>query len=70
MQPVSSPSDFELQNTLSLCLLRPLTPAAERWLDRHFAGDVQWFAGALVVEPGFLTPMLDDIRRDGLEVAR
>lgn len=72
MKPIAAPPDFELRNSLSLCLLAPLTPAADAWLDRHFAraDEVQWFAGALVVEPRYLAPIVEGIRLDGLEVAR
>jgi hypothetical protein len=70
VEPLFPPPDFEFQKTLSRCLLRPLTPAAERWLDRRFArtGDVEWFAGALVVASSLLPRIVDDIRRDALGV--
>ena len=66
-----SPPDFRLDSCLALILLRPETPAAERWIDDHLARiGMECFDGALVIAPESVAPLVKGIRGDGLEVAR
>jgi hypothetical protein len=57
-----------VENHGSLYLLRPDTRTAQRWLERHVADDAQWFGGALVVEPRYVTDIVEGAREAGLEV--
>jgi hypothetical protein len=73
VEPVCPPPpDFRLDYCLEFVLLRPETPAAERWIDDHIAhsDDVRWFDGAMVIPPESVAPLVKGIRGDGLEVAR
>ena len=48
---------------LSLVLVRPRTVAARAWLQDHTDGT--WFAGALVVEPRYVEPLLVGAAEEG-----
>lgn len=43
--------DFSVENHGSIILLRPLTEAAQDWVDEHIPDDAQMFGTAIVV-PG------------------
>lgn len=61
--------DLVVENHGSLFLLRPMSDAAEEWLNEHLDPDnSQWFAGALVVEPRYIGDIVDGAVADGLEV--
>jgi len=65
--------DFIAQNEGSLVLLRPMNHAAKQWLIDNVgtpADEVQWFGGALVVEPRYLNDLVDGARADGLNTRR
>ena len=70
--PVTSDSpqpDFTLENHGSLFLLRPLTTLAHEWMHEHLPVDhpeTQFFAGAIVVEPRYIGPIVEGIVGDGL----
>ena len=57
-----------VENHGSLYLLRPDTRKAQRWLETHVSEDVQWFGGALVVEPRYVADIVNGAREAGLEV--
>lgn len=61
-------SDFTLTNHGSVCLLRPLSRAAKRWLDEHIDDEAQYHGDAVAVSPRYVQPILDGIAADGLEV--
>jgi hypothetical protein len=66
---VSEPSpDFCVENHFSIFLLRPLTPAAESWIDEHIPDDAQHFGTAVVVEHRFIAEIVRGIQNDGLAV--
>lgn len=61
--------DFAIENHLSLVLVRPLTEAAQVWLDENVANpETQWFGGALVCEPRYVDDLVAGIEGDGLVV--
>jgi hypothetical protein len=74
----SSPSnsksrpDFSFQNHGSICILTPLTPAAEDWFSEHLPVDnpeTQFWAGGIVIEPRYVLDIISGIQSDGLSVA-
>lgn len=70
--PATAPEspDFAVENHLSLVLVRPLTPEANAWLDENVANpDTQWFGGALVCEPRYVSDLVAGIEGDGLTVS-
>lgn len=60
--------DFEIENHGSIVLVRPLTDAAKEFAKRIGDGNTMRFAGALVVEPRFVPPIIEGIEADGLTV--
>lgn len=60
--------DVRIENHGSLYLLRPLSPEARSWFEENVPeGDkVQYFGGALVVEPRFVGDVLVGIRGEGM----
>ena len=61
--------DFTLENHGSLFLLRPQTDRAREWMSEHLPVDnpeTQFFAGAIVVEPRYIGPIVEGIVGDGL----
>ena len=68
--PSESPIvDFALENHGSILLLRPLTTLAREWMNEHLPvenPETQFFAGAIVVEPRYIGPIVEGIVSDGL----
>jgi hypothetical protein len=61
--------DFRLENHGSLFLLLPLTPAAKNWMGEHLPMDnpeTQFWGDAIVIEPRYVTSIVDGILGDGL----
>jgi hypothetical protein len=61
--------DFKLENHGSLFLLRPLNPAAKDWMGEHLPVDdpeTQFWGEAIVIEPRYVTTIVDGILADGL----
>jgi hypothetical protein len=61
--------DFRLENHGSLFLLLPLTPAAKDWMGEHLPMDnpeTQFWGDAIVIEPRYVTSIVDGILGDGL----
>lgn len=61
--------DFVLENHGSLFLLRSLTALAHEWMNEHLPVDhpeTQFFAGAIVIEPRYIGPIVEGIVGDGL----
>jgi hypothetical protein len=68
-KPAANIPDFELQNCGSLFLLRPLNSAAKEWMQGHLPVDspeTQFWGDAIVIEPRYVTPIVDGIIGDGL----
>lgn len=65
--------DFIAQDEGSLILLRPMNAAAKQWLIDNVGtpeDEVQWFGGALVVQPRYLNDLVDGAHADGLTTRR
>lgn len=52
----------------SICLLVPVTPAGEAWVNKHIAADALKWGKAIVVEPRYISDIIDGAADDGLEV--
>ena len=61
--------DFRLENHGSLFLLRPLNPVAQNWMSENLPVDdpeTQFWGDAIVIEPRYVSPIIDGILTDGL----
>jgi hypothetical protein len=63
-------SDLHIVSHGSVCLLHPKTPAAQDWFAEHFAGreEIQFWGGALVVEPRYVEDLAMAAVADGLTI--
>jgi hypothetical protein len=52
----------------SICLLVPVTPAGQDWCDEHLPADAMKWGKAIVVEPRYISDIIDGAADDGLEV--
>ena len=60
-------NDFLLVDHGSVCILNPLTSDAETWIEEHISDDaMQWGSKGVVIERGYVLPILDGIASDGL----
>jgi hypothetical protein len=59
---------FTVEDHGSIVLVRPLTDDVEEWLEEHTDEESQWFGGALVVEPRYLSPLLAGMFEEGFAV--
>ena len=67
--PAANTPDFELANHGSLFLLSPLNSAAKDWMAEHLPMDnpeTQFWGSAIVIEPRYVSPIVDGILADGL----
>jgi hypothetical protein len=64
----STGTDFAVENHGTIILLQPLTRAASEWVEENLSADRLHYAGAVVIEPRYLTDIVDGIRADGLEI--
>jgi hypothetical protein len=62
-------NDFEVENHVSIFLLRPLTKAAQVWCDEHLPQDAQKWANAYVVEHRFIGDVVEGLQADGYSIA-
>ena len=61
--------DFEVQNEFTIFLLRPVTTAAQDWLDTHTNSETSlYFGDSLCVEHRFIADIVASITADGLKV--
>lgn len=60
---------FAVENHFTIFLLRPLTPAAESWIDEHIPEDALNFGNAVVVEHRYIVDVVQGIQNDGLLVS-
>ncbi|HTE40299.1 MAG TPA: hypothetical protein VK629_05700 [Steroidobacteraceae bacterium] len=63
--------DFTFQNHGSICILVPVSEAAQAWRDAHLPAegeDCQEWGGGVVIEPRYVADILDGITNDGLSV--
>ena len=56
---------FSIEDHGKILLVRPLAGDVLRWLEAHAAEDARWWAGALVVEPCDLQPLLEGLFEAG-----
>jgi hypothetical protein len=61
--------DIIVENYGSLFLVRPMTKDGTVWLESNVEESAQWFGGALVVEPRYLTDLLAGAVDAGLRVS-
>jgi hypothetical protein len=59
--------DIHIQNEGTVVLFRPLTQAANDWIEENIRGDAQWFGGALVVEHRYAGDVVVGIVGAGLK---
>jgi hypothetical protein len=58
--------DIRCENHGSLVLVRAMTEEGSAWIAEHVDPEAVWWAGALVVEPRCLVPLLQGMEFDGL----
>lgn len=61
--------DISVENHFSILLVRPLSSAAEAWIEENVSGESRFFAGALVVEPRYVVDLVEGMLSDGLLVS-
>lgn len=62
--------DFLVADHGSICILTPLSPDAETWVEEHIPDDAQtWGPKGIVVEPRYLPDILQGIDEAGLSCA-
>ena len=66
--PATTQSDFTFSNQGSLFLVTPNTEAAKTHLKENTGEEVQWWAGALVVEPRYARDLADCLLAEGFSV--
>lgn len=59
-------ADLMLENHGSICIVQPLTGAADAWLRE--VTDGTWYGGGLVVEPRYVEALLQGAVNEGFEV--
>jgi hypothetical protein len=62
-------ADFVLQNHGSVCLLCPMTEAASDHLEANSSEEAFWFAGGLVVEPRYVSDLVEALSGEGFTVS-
>jgi hypothetical protein len=64
------PPDFVVENHGSIFLLKPLTPSATSWVEEHIGqgNGYQPYFPTVVVEPRYITDIVQGIQSDGLMV--
>jgi hypothetical protein len=65
------PPSFVFENHGSLCILRPLTPQAEEWINEFIGPDngYQPQYPSVLIEPRYVEPILQGIADAGMSVA-
>ena len=63
-------TDFQFSYNGSICLLRPLTDAADEWLEEHTPPDAehQYHGNALAIECRYVESIIRGLTDDGLTV--
>jgi len=61
-------ADVRIANHGSIVLVRPVTKAAEEWLNDNVGGEAQYFGNALACEPRYVGDLLHGMENDGLIV--
>lgn len=61
-------ADFTAENYGSICVLQPLSAAANVWVSENLPEDVMKWGGGIVVEPRYLMDIILGARAEGLTV--
>jgi hypothetical protein len=61
--------DFQIENHMSITLVRPLTKTCRKWLEENTSDEAQWFGGALVVEPRYVENLYHGLDSGGFSRA-
>lgn len=62
-------TDFLITDHGSIVTFKPLTDEAQGWIEEHLVGDdIQWFGGAVVVEPRYVEDIVHGIIMDDLNI--
>ena len=64
------PLDARVTYHGSICILHPLTPAAEAWIEENIDPDAQRWGSdnGVVIEPRYMNDILNNMRGAGLRV--
>jgi hypothetical protein len=63
-------TDFDVSDAGSICIVTPMTEAAQDWLDANVTNDeTQYWGPGIVVEPRYLENLVNGIIGDGLTVS-
>jgi hypothetical protein len=54
----------------SIYLVRPVSEAAETWIDDNVQDDAQWFGHSLAVEHRYILDLIDGMQASGLNLAQ
>ena len=66
--PTEVETDFLIENHGSIFLLRPLTLAADSWIDQNLSEDRQTLGNAVAVEHRYIADIVRGAQADGLVV--
>lgn len=68
--PAVNTPDFRFENHFSICILHPLTDAAQEWVEDHIGQDngYQPQYPSVLIEPRFCADVLAGLQNDGLSV--
>lgn len=56
---------FNVEDHGSIVLVQPLTADIREWLQEHTDEEAQWFGGALVVEPRYVSSLVSALINEG-----
>jgi hypothetical protein len=68
--PESVTPDIQVENHLSLFLIRPLSERARAWIAGNVQTEAQYFGSALVVEPRYVADLLEGMVAAGLTLVQ
>jgi hypothetical protein len=54
----------------SIYLVRPMSDAANAWIDENVQDDAQWFGHSLAVEHRYILALIEGMQASGLNVAK
>lgn len=62
-------TDITITDHGSIILVTPITDQAKAWVDDNVSEESQWFGNSLVVEPRYISNLVDGMSDAGLELA-
>jgi poly(3-hydroxyalkanoate) synthetase len=60
--------DFVLQNEGSICILVPMTKAAQLWIDENIPDDAQRWVSGVVIEHRYVQDIINGLIAEGYTV--